>query len=252
MKADKLVGKIAMTTLLMTIMMSAFSIPVEDLQLETLTEWGILPKEVETAANTALQVTNTATQIENQVLNLRTITGNFSDLDGNLSHQYSQLNEVMNTNQKISYTLSDISSQYKKLFPSSSDWSSKSSDQYESSFNSWSDQLHQASLDAMKSQSMINNVQNNNEQARSIMSHIQGDGYDGEVAQLQSINQMLSVIANQLGDLVTETATASRLSASAAAEVQSQQDAYRASLNNFLESPSISVTDGHRYMASDF
>lgn len=211
-----------------------------------------------TAANTAQQIEKQLSMINNQIQSLENDTKNlklldsnsFNELTRNLNSQSSQLDKLLGTMRNINYRTNDIDNQYKELFPTNKSLSNKSSEQYGDYFQGWSEQLHEASLASMKSQSVINNIKDNNEQARNILS--QSKGSDGQVRQLQAMNEMLSIVIVQLSDLTTSLVTSGRLSASAAASLQSKQDAQREIVKQFTDTSFVYRNNGHRYGAADF
>lgn len=199
------------------------------------------------------QITNEIQSLQYQLKQLQTLTdvSSFDSANKNLNSQLNQLNSILNSVKGINYQLGDIDAQFKKLFPTDTEWSKKSMDDYSNYLQQWSGELQNASSTAMQTQSVISNVQMNNQQVQQILSQSK-DSTNGEVTELQSMNQMLSVIQNQLGDLTSTTAASSRLAATAAAEAQSQQDEEREIMKSFTDSPMLSTNSGHSYDANDF
>jgi P-type conjugative transfer protein TrbJ len=206
-----------------------------------------------TATNAVKQVTNQVAMIQNQVQSiqyqvqsLRTLgQGRFTEVAANLDNQLGQLDSMLQTVHGVSYRLNAVQGQFQQLFPANSDWSTKPFNQYGDYYRRWSDQVQDASLAAMKSQAVIDNIRRYNADAQAVLA--QSQGADGEVRQLQSVNQMLSVLTSQLGDMTLAMTTSARLSASAAAAAQAEQDAQRELLRQFAAPVTVPVNDGERF-----
>lgn len=184
--------------------------------------------------------------INNQIQNLRELgNDNFGGVNNNLSNQIDELNNLTANMSGISYTLNSVSSQFNSLFQTPGA-QSMTPEQYQSVYQKWSNQLQSASDSAMQSEALVSNIKDNNAQAQNILSTARSQGADGEVSQLQTINEMLGVVNSQLGDVGTMTATAGRLAASAASSHQAQQDEQAAALQQFIADPP-DYQNGHRY-----
>lgn len=207
----------------------------------------------QTAINTATQIQNQITSLQYQLKNLSTLTdkSTFDSASANLSAQLSQLTSLLNGVKGIGYQMNSINQDFSTLFPTNSAWASKSMDDYSHYLNSWSNEIQSASTTAMQSQTVINNIQSNNQQIQAILTQAKGDN-NGEVAELQSVNQLLGVMENQLGDLTSTLATSSRLAATATAENQASADESRQIMQDFTDSPVLPTTDGHAYGPGDF
>jgi type IV secretion system protein TrbJ len=92
---------------------------------------------------------------------------------------------------------------------------------------------------------VIRNIQAHNAEARQIL--MQAQSADGEVRQLQAVNEMLSVLANQMGDVTMTMSATGRVTASAAAATQAERDAQRALMRRFTAPVTIPIDDGRRF-----
>jgi P-type conjugative transfer protein TrbJ len=206
-----------------------------------------------TAQQAVQQVTHQVTQInhqvqmiQNQVRSLQTLgEGRYSALTGNLSTQIVQLNSVMDTVRGVSFQINQVDGQFKSLFPPRADWSTQNMTQYGRYFDQWSDQLQDATRTAMKSQGVIENLRANNAEAQNLLT--QSKSADGQVRQLQVTNSLLSILANQLGDMTMAMTTGSRVSASVAAQAQAERDARRALMDKLTAPVSVPLDDGERF-----
>jgi P-type conjugative transfer protein TrbJ len=200
----------------------------------------------ENAVQQVTQIANEVTMIQNQMRSLATLgTGSFDTLTANLGGQLAQLNTVMASVQGVSYQIDTIEGQFRDLFPSSRDWSDIPVEQYGAYLQQWSGQLQDATRTAMQSQAVIDGLRLNNTEAQNILA--QSQGADGEVRQLQAVNEMLAVLTQQMGDMTTVMATSGRVSASAAAASQAERDAQREFRRRFMAPVTVPIDDGKRY-----
>jgi P-type conjugative transfer protein TrbJ len=203
-------------------------------------------KSVQQVANQVRMIENQVQSIQYQVQSLKTLgQGRFTELAANLDHQLGQLDSMMQTVNGVSYRINAVQGQFRQLFPADGDWSTKPLNQYGEYYRRWSDQIQDASLAAMKSQAVIDNIRRYNADAQAVLA--QSHGADGEVRQLQATNQLLSVLSSQLGDMTLAMTASARLSASAAAAAQAEQDAQRELLRQFTAPVVIPTTNGKRY-----
>jgi P-type conjugative transfer protein TrbJ len=197
-------------------------------------------------ANQARQIQNQISMIRNQVQSLQTLgSARFGALAGNLVIQAAQVQALLNQVQGIGYSLNGIDRQFGALFPGDLDWAELPIEQHQDYYIRWSDQLHEASRTAMAGQGVIRNIQTHNAEARQIL--MQAHGADGEVRQLQAVNEMLSVLASQLGDVTMTMSATGRVTASAAAATRAERDAQRALMRRFTAPVMIPVDDGRRF-----
>ncbi|AWK88608.1 type IV secretion system protein [Azospirillum thermophilum] len=197
-------------------------------------------------SNQVQQISNQVRMIENQARSLQTLGGgNFGELNGNLTQQVGQLNAVMNRVQGIGYQLGGIEQEFNQLFPAGTDWQSVPTEDVTPYYQRWSAQLQDASRTAMDSQGVVRNVQRNVSAAQGILADAQAS--DGEVRQLQATNEMLALLATQLGDMTMTMATTGRVTASAAAAAQAKADAEDELRRRFLFAPPLPSTDGEAF-----
>lgn len=157
---------------------------------------------------------------------------NYSGVGDNLNAAINALNQLNSNVSSISYTLNEVSDNFNQDYINQN-----TPDQYQHNLSVWSKQLQDASNQAMQSQSLINNIVDNNQQAKNILNTSKASNTNSQVGQLQTINEMLGVVNSQMGDVATMTATAGRLAASQASEQQSQADLQAQSLQNFVVAP---------------
>ncbi|ELZ3581748.1 conjugal transfer protein TrbJ [Acinetobacter baumannii] len=193
-------------------------------------------------ANMIINAANQATQISNQVSQINSLLrgnalseqalrqlglGNYSGLVSQMSAQYQDLNKIITASKALSASVGEIQSQYQQLYPNFQNMKNRSPEQMYQQFGKWSDQLQDANKAAMQAQSTINNIKDRNNRISSILSESAGGAGASQVAQLQSSNQMLGVLAQQMNDLHTVMASSARSATEAQAMAQAEKDAMR-------------------------
>lgn len=193
-------------------------------------------------ANMIISASNQAQQISNQVSQINSLLrgnalseqalrqlglGNYSGLLSQMSAQYQDLNKIITASKALSASVSEIQSQYQQLYPNFQNMKNRSPEQMYQQFGKWSDQLQDANKAAMQAQSTINNIKDRNNRISSILSESAGGAGASQVAQLQSSNQMLGVLAQQMNDLHTVMASSARSATEAQAMAQAEKDAMR-------------------------
>jgi P-type conjugative transfer protein TrbJ len=201
---------------------------------------------VTSVANQAMQIANEVRMIQNQLQSLSTLgESSFGAVNANLNNQLYQLNSVLNTVKGVGFQIGNVDSQFRAMFPEGTDWSTKDVGQYGGYFDKWSAQVQDSARTAMQSQGVIENIRRNNAETSNILS--QAKGADGEVRQLQAVNQMLGVLASQMGDMTVALTAGGRSSASIAAAGQAERDAQRALMDKFNAPVVIPTGDGGRF-----
>ncbi|MBC6676415.1 type IV secretion system protein (plasmid) [Acinetobacter baumannii] len=193
-------------------------------------------------ANMIISASNQAQQISNQVSQINSLLrgnalseqalrqlglGNYSGLLSQMSAQYQDLNKIITASKALSASVSEIQSQYQQLYPNFQNMKNRSPEQMYQQFGKWSDQLQDANKSAMQAQSTINNIKDRNNRIASILNESAGGAGASQVAQLQSSNQMLGVLAQQMNDLHTVMASSARSATEAQAMAQAEKDAMR-------------------------
>lgn len=116
----------------------------------------------------------------------------------------------------IRYTIADVNRDFDRLFPRNrGGWKSFSADQRNGRYDEWNSEITGASLVAMRTQSRLSDVQAMNAQAELALAASRSA--DGEVRQLQALNQMLAIVQAQMSTLIQLLSTGSRVSADLAA-----------------------------------
>lgn len=99
-------------------------------------------------------------------------------------------------------------------------------------FEKWNQSLSDAAKVSMKAQSSLQRTGDYNRQVGAILQR--SSTADGEVRQLQSVNQMLGIVLAQMGDIGMVLATNSRITAQMAAESAKTEEAVAATNRQLL------------------
>ena len=176
-------------------------------------------------ANMIISASNQAQQISNQVSQINSLLrgnalseqalrqlglGNYSGLVSQMSAQYQDLNKIISASKALNASVGEVQSQFQQLYPNFQNMKNRSPEQMYQQFGKWSDQLQDANKSAMQAQSTINNIKDRNNRIASILNESAGSAGASQVAQLQSSNQMLGVLAQQMNDLHTVMAASAR------------------------------------------
>lgn len=118
--------------------------------------------------------------------------------------------------QTIGFTASHVQSDFNRLFPKDKTaWRSVPSSDFDGRYASWQTEISNSSLVAMSAQTQIDLLKQQNDVMMDILR--QSQGANGELRQLQLINQSLAKIHDRLGTVVEVLATGQRVTAALAA-----------------------------------
>jgi P-type conjugative transfer protein TrbJ len=183
-----------------------------------------LVQSIKTVLNTAQTVTNTYTQIENQkaqidnqLQTLKTLDPtSFNGLMALIDQGKLTYSMIQNNIDSMGFTVQQINQDFDGLFPKNkSTWKSVKYSDYDNYYTRWNTEITASAKEADRAQASIAFVEDNNRAIAKILT--QAQVASGEVRQLQLINQQLALIHKELGSLVQNLATASRVNANLAA-----------------------------------
>ena len=176
---------------------------------------------------------NLATQIENELKSLKLLGSSaFFDIQNILNNNIDDLEALIAAVQGIGYTVDNINTQYDAIFPDNDGWDSEKLSNYPAYAKDWNDQTTSSIKDAMKAQSVLSHIKDTNNNVMSILSEVSGS--DGEVRQLQAMNEILGQMSSQLGDITQSLAVTSRMTATALAVDESHRAASRQIISDSL------------------
>jgi P-type conjugative transfer protein TrbJ len=170
-----------------------------------------------TALSTARTVSNMIQQVNLMRQTLQTINpATFAGLEALLTQgqlDYRMLTYDVNA---LGLALRDVNTGFDRIFPrDKTAWHSARYSDYDRYYGTWNAEITASAKLAERAQSSVLLVETNNRAVATILA--QAAVANGEVRQLQLINQQLALIHARLGDLVGNIATLGRVTASMAA-----------------------------------
>lgn len=136
--------------------------------------------------------------------------------------------------QTISFTARSVQSDFNRLFPKDKNaWTKVRSADFDSHYTSWQTEISNSALVAMSAQTQIDLVRRQNDGMTDILR--QSQGANGELRQLQLINQSLAKIHDRLGTVVEVLATGQRVTAALAAAMSGEKLMIRESKQRRLD-----------------
>lgn len=115
----------------------------------------------------------------------------------------------------IGYTLERVNRTYKKIFPDEAAVKKMRPGEHAETSKQMNRELYASALVAHRAQTNLSTIEANNAQAKAILQRSGAE--DSQVAQLQSANQMLALVHDNLANITQTIATASRVSSDLAA-----------------------------------
>lgn len=204
-----------------------------------------LVQAVVSAVNMIQSVINQVTQIKNQIdqIDLKNISLHF--LDDNQFNTVRELADntkdnfqnLINDSYGIGFNIDNIRDEVEQTFGNIENWDNVRLDQYTNHFRQWNNQLMNSVMDTMRSQAVVNNLQQSSNEMRMILD--QNNSAPGEVSQLQLVNRSLGVLNNQFNGLAQTIISASRLTANHLAQTtsssQAKLEAKSSLMDNYLD-----------------
>ena len=136
--------------------------------------------------------------------------------------------------QTIRFAASHVQSDFNRLFPKDrTAWRNVPSAEFGTRYGSWQTEISNSSLVAMSAQAQIDMLKRQNDVMMDILR--QSQGANGELRQLQLINQSLAKIHDRLGTVVEVLATGQRVTAALAASGAGERMMIRESKQRRLE-----------------
>jgi len=176
---------------------------------------------------------NLVNQIENQLKSLQRLgSSSFSAIQDILNNNTNDLEDLIAAVKGIGYLIDSINSEYDAIFPDNDGWDAEKLSNYPAYARDWNNKTTSSIKDAMKAQSVLSRIKDTNNNVISILSEV--SGADGEVRQLQAMNQILSQMSSQLSDIAQTMAVTSRMTATALAAEESHKAASRQIIDNSL------------------
>ena len=176
-----------------------------------------LVQSTATALATAQMLQNMIQQVNLMRQSLQTINpASFYGLEALLGQGQMNYLALTNNISALGFALADVNSNFDRLFPKNkAAWRSVRYSDYDGFYTGWNAEITASAKLADRAQSTISAVEANNRAVADILS--QSSTANGQVRQLQLINQQLAMIHQRLGDLVQNVATMARVTSNMAA-----------------------------------
>jgi conjugal transfer/entry exclusion protein len=175
---------------------------------------GILVQAISTVTN----LVNMLTAIKYQITMMeRLLThldiSSFNDVVNLIRSSQMAYNTLTRDVHAIEYTVEGVNRAYHKIFPS--DVSTTKTADMKPIARGWHQETLGAAMVAQRSQATLSTMENNTTQAEAVLSR--SSNTEGEIAQLQAVNQMLGIISSQLNTVISTLDTTGRVTADMAA-----------------------------------
>jgi len=138
-------------------------------------------------------------------------------LSGNDVNYQSLIRDV----QSMGYGLERVNTQFRKLYPDDAAVKKMRPAQLEATSRGMNQEIHASALVAARSQTTLRTIEQNDTEARNILSRSQGNG--SQVAQLQSAIQMLGLIHQTLVGINQTMSTAGRVTSNVAVRAATER-----------------------------
>lgn len=170
-----------------------------------------------TALSTAQTVENMIRQVNLMRQTLQTINPtSFSGLQSLFSEGQMNYQTLSNNINTLGFALGEVNSNFDRMFPKDKRaWRGAKYSDFDDYYTGWNSQITGSAKMANRAQASILNVERNNQAVANILG--QSSAANGEVRQLQLINQQLALIHARLGHLVQNIAAMGRITANMAA-----------------------------------
>lgn len=186
-----------------------------------------LAQNIQQVAKSIIQIQNQIQQIQQMAQTLQTIGGSqFGNISGGLTGQLTEMQNTLGTLTQISQSVANIESEFRILFPDENTWKNYDFSNHRDTLKKWSDEIDNATAEALKAQGITQRVAGTVSSVNAILS--QSQTADGEVRQLQLMNQSIAVLSQQMNDSLQLLAANGRLEAIRAAREEKAREAARA------------------------
>jgi P-type conjugative transfer protein TrbJ len=168
-------------------------------------------KTAQTVVNTLQQIELMKQQIQNELQTLKSIDPTtIAGLEQLISASQMTYSMIEDDASVIKYNIADVNRGFTKLFPKSqSQWKSVRYSDFNGYYDGWNGEITSSALAASRAQASLVTLDANNRAVQVILQNSRDA--TGEVRQLQLVNQQLAVIHGELGSLVQNLTTMSRV-----------------------------------------
>lgn len=185
-------------------------------------------------AQSILQVSHAVTQIQNQIQQinqmaqtLQTVGGSqYASITSGLNQQLHTMQNTLGSLTQISQSVETIQQEFNQLFPNQAAWDNYDFSRIGTTLDSWSTEINNATQEALTAQAVVQRAAINVGHVNALLSASQQA--DGEVRQLQLMNQNIAILSQQMNDTLQVLAANGRLQAIQAAQREKSREAARA------------------------
>jgi len=195
-----------------------------------------LAQNIQQVAKSIIQIQNQIQQIKQMAQTLKTIgNSQYGNISGDLNSQLAEMQNTLGALTQISQSVGTIENEFRVLFPDENTWATYDYSTHGATLKTWSDEIDNATAEALKAQGITQRVAGTVASVNSILA--ESKAADGEVRQLQLMNQNIAVLSQQMNDSLQLLAANGRLQAIETARQEKAREAARARkkkmMNNF-------------------
>ena len=196
-----------------------------------------------------LQVTHAVTQIQNQIQQINQMAQTLQTLGGSqyasvttgLNQQLLEMQNTLGTLTHISQSVGNIQNEFNTLFPDQATWDSYDFSNIGTTLDDWSTEIDNATIEALTAQGIVQRASQNVNRVNALLAESQTA--DGEVRQLQLMNQNMAVLSQQMNDTLQLLAANGRLQAIQAARQEKSREAARARKTRMMDNLGAATYD---------
>ncbi len=208
-----------------SVQVSATGIPVVDI--------ANLLQSIQQVLADSTKISHMVSQIGNQVRQINQMReqlksiGNsqYGSIINDLLGQYQEVRGVLGSISSISYSVRQIKSDFDSLFPDASSWNTYDYGNYGGLLDQWNNEVSMAAQEAMQAQSVVSRINENTSKVRALLN--QSMSAEGDVRQMQLLNQNSAVLSRQLSDVSQLLAANGRMEAMRVAREEKEYEATR-------------------------
>jgi type IV secretion system protein TrbJ len=189
--------------------------------------------DVAVLASILAQIIQTYQQIKQQLdtakMHVRYVEQNIKSLDPTSFNQLLALynegrytyDSIVGDAQALGFRIDSLNHDFRKLFPAERDFKNVRYSDYDVMYSRWQNELQTSAQIAMRAQANAAQLEENARATTSLL--VASRSADGEVRQLQTVVQMLSVVQSQLTTLTQTISAAERVNSNMAAAAASEK-----------------------------
>ena len=186
-----------------------------------------LAQNIQQVAKSIIQIQNQIQQIKQMAQTLKTIgNSQYGNISGDLNAQLNEMQNTLGTLTQISQSVGAIEGEFRVLFPDENSWATYDYSTHGATLKAWSDEIDNATAEALKAQGITQRVAGTVASVNAILA--ESKTADGEVRQLQLMNQNIAVLSQQMNDSLQLLAANGRLQAIETARKEKAREAARA------------------------